>query len=628
MDNNDSSQIPPVFSSTDDLVGSNAPGLYSTPGDQPITGTQYPLDDSASDDPGFAAADGAVSQNYSFDSNPVTPADPLYTDSMAGSGKPQDGNTPQYNPMNAQMPTSQQVNADSQNQQEVGMNTAPPPEEAATKNGYESQESETYKTTKDSNAIASAISSGGNILITVNSNPTIDELSAAIGLTLALDKAEKKVTAVYGGKTPHAIAFLDPESTFQDDVSSLRDFIISLDKSKADKLKYKVDNESGTVKIFITPYKTSITSNDLDFSAGDYNVDTIIALGVKNKDDFDNSILSHGRILHDAQIITINSGNDISVLGTINYDDSESSSISEIITNIIDTLGVGLFDERVATALMTGIVASTDRFSNSKTTPKVMQVASRLMSAGANQQLISSSVSGSAISNKVTPGTISTISATDNEVVVEHVSGSEEGDGDKSESHSMEHNLGSHSDRNTPVMADPQLVSEARNQVMIEENKADAEPKKAIGLDGFMDIDQNPGDPIEQPMPSAEDTVDTSVQEKQSYQTKQIKSNDDKSTTPPDHNPNNNGLASSGSSVNIDLPPLPPMPPVFDDLNIELPPISSLKPDFMDGLTSTSHVTESANALATKRQNEAVKQDAIDAKFNSIYGEDPNRLNQ
>jgi hypothetical protein len=42
----------------------------------------------------------------------------------------------------------------------------------------------------------------------------------------------------------------------------------------------------------------------------------------------------------------------------------------------------------MATAFLTGIVAETQRFSNTKTSPKVMTMAAQLMAAGANQQLI------------------------------------------------------------------------------------------------------------------------------------------------------------------------------------------------------------------------------------------------
>src|SRR5690606_31411432 len=118
------------------------------------------------------------------------------------------------------------------------------------------------------------------VLVTVSSSPTVDELSAALGFTLLINKLNKHATAVFSGDIPPAITFLDPEKTFENTVNSLRDFIIALDKEKADHLRYKVDGDM--VKIFITPYRTTIDERDLDFSQGDYNVEMVVAVGVKS----------------------------------------------------------------------------------------------------------------------------------------------------------------------------------------------------------------------------------------------------------------------------------------------------------------------------------------------------------
>ena len=91
-----------------------------------------------------------------------------------------------------------------------------------------------------------------NILVTVSTNPTVDQLAAAIGLTLLLNKLDKHGTAVFSGQVPSTIEFLKPEDTLEKNTDSLRDFIIALDKSKADKLRYKVEDQ--VVRIFITPY--------------------------------------------------------------------------------------------------------------------------------------------------------------------------------------------------------------------------------------------------------------------------------------------------------------------------------------------------------------------------------------
>lgn len=226
-----------------------------------------------------------------------------------------------------------------------------------------------------------------NVLVTVNSNPSVDELSAALGITLLVNKLDKHGTAIFSGDVPPAIDFLKPEKTFESTVDSLRDFIIALDKEKADHLRYKVEGDM--VKIFITPYRTVIDHNDLDFSQGDYNVDMVLAIGVKTEDDLDRALQSHGRILHDATVASISLDNETSFDG-LQWVDSNASSYSEMLFGIAEAAkgSKNLIDEQIANAFLTGIVAATDRFSNNNTNSRVMTVAAQLMSAGANQQLI------------------------------------------------------------------------------------------------------------------------------------------------------------------------------------------------------------------------------------------------
>jgi hypothetical protein len=238
--------------------------------------------------------------------------------------------------------------------------------------------------------IVDKIKDSSNILVTVSRNPSVDELSAALGLTVLLNKMKKHATAVFSGAIPPAITFLDPEKTFEATVDSLRDFIIALDKEKADHLRYKVEGE--VVKIFITPYRTTITGDDLEFSQGDYNVELVLGLGVQNQDDLDEALAAHGRILHDATVVTVTVGDMQSELGSVDWHEQNASSLSEMLVSLSDSLksDKALLDEQIATAFLTGIVAATDRFSNSLTSSKAMTVAGQLMTAGANQQLIAS----------------------------------------------------------------------------------------------------------------------------------------------------------------------------------------------------------------------------------------------
>lgn len=239
--------------------------------------------------------------------------------------------------------------------------------------------------------IGEKIRSSENILVALSRNPSVDEMSAAIGLTLFLDDLQKHTTAIYSGKTPDALEFLRPDATFETNTASLQDFIIALNKEKADHLRYKLEGDF--VKVFITPYKTTITEKDLEFSHGDYNVDLVLALNVPTAADLDEALSEHGRIMHNATAVDITVGTP-GRFGEIEWSDPAASSVSEMVADLIfDLKGKdATLDKEIATALLTGIVAATQRFSNDRTSATALELASKLMSLGADQQLISANV--------------------------------------------------------------------------------------------------------------------------------------------------------------------------------------------------------------------------------------------
>lgn len=239
------------------------------------------------------------------------------------------------------------------------------------------------------------IESVDNILVTVSRNPSVDELTAALALSLALNQLKKRSVAVFSGRIPSAMHFLDPEKTFESNADSLRDFIISISKDKADRLR--VLPEGNFVKVYVTPYRTTITKDDLQFSEGDFNVQLVIAFGVTDRNDLDASIASHGRIFHNAVAATINLSRQADNLGSISLQDIESGCYSVSCYRLIKGLDNGkrnLVSSAVATALLTGIVSATDQFRNNVTSPNIMTVSAELMTKGADPQLVSSELEG------------------------------------------------------------------------------------------------------------------------------------------------------------------------------------------------------------------------------------------
>lgn len=239
--------------------------------------------------------------------------------------------------------------------------------------------------------IASKISEVHNILVALSSDPSVDEIAAAIGLSICLDRVGKRATSIYSGQTPNALEFLKPENTFETTADVLKDFVIALDKDKADHLRYKLDGDY--VKIFITPYKSRIDEEDLEFSYGDFNIEFVLALNVANGIDLDDALREHGRVMHDAAIANMTTGNP-GKFGDIEWSDKTASSVCEMAAKLLYSIGgKDALTGEEATAFLTGIVSATDHFTNAKTTANALRIASELMKSGADRQLIADNIS-------------------------------------------------------------------------------------------------------------------------------------------------------------------------------------------------------------------------------------------
>ena len=239
--------------------------------------------------------------------------------------------------------------------------------------------------------VAEKIAASRNILIALSSDPSVDELAGALSLSLFLDRLGKHAIAVYSGTIPASLGFLNPDDNFEKNADVFQDFVASISKDKADHLRYKLEGDA--VKIYITPYKSRIVAEDMEFSYGDYNVDLVLALNVANAIDLDESLREYGTIMHDATVVNITTGNP-GKFGEVEWSNKFASSVSEMISNLLlSSNGDVKLNSEEATALLTGIVAATDRFAKANTFPGTMQIASRLLDAGADQQTVAANIS-------------------------------------------------------------------------------------------------------------------------------------------------------------------------------------------------------------------------------------------
>lgn len=223
------------------------------------------------------------------------------------------------------------------------------------------------------------------VLLVTSRTPNNDQLSAIVALAQVLAKLEKHPQVVISDTLPSASGILDT-SMVSRDMNGVRDFIVSLDMThvEVDKLKYTI--EDNALNISVTPVVGNFLPEDASFSYGAFQFDLVIALGVTSLDKIDKVHEQNPTMFDGLHLINIDYHRINTSFGSVNFVDQNASSVCEMLISVIESLGQGLVDGAVATALLTGIMSATANFTAPATTAKALTVAAQMMSAGAKQQ--------------------------------------------------------------------------------------------------------------------------------------------------------------------------------------------------------------------------------------------------
>ena len=223
------------------------------------------------------------------------------------------------------------------------------------------------------------------ILLVTSREPNNDQIASLIALQTTLTKIGKQTQAVVSDNLPKVASILDTK-TVSSNLEGVRDFVVTLDTKNVEVDSLKYNSEGDKLKITITPHSGNFTARDASFDYGAFQFDLVITIGVTSFDKLDRIIDKNPTIFDDLHVINIDYHRINDNWGSVNVVDGMASSVSEMLVSIIESLEQGVVDEKIATALLAGIMAATNRFSGKNTTPKSMTVAAQLMAAGAHQQ--------------------------------------------------------------------------------------------------------------------------------------------------------------------------------------------------------------------------------------------------
>lgn len=234
-----------------------------------------------------------------------------------------------------------------------------------------------------------AIRQAETILILTGQHPSVDQATAVIALTAILRKFGKTVTPMISDNPPTSVNMLD-SSVIERTLGGQRDFILKLDVTKSTVDTMNTELADGKLNIYITPAKGSFAPSDVTFGYGGTSIsyDLAIVLGVPTRARIDRAFEQNSQAFESIPLLNLDFHRSNENYGAVNLIEPNASSLCEMLVALSESLQSGIIDAEIATALLMGIVASTDRFTAAHTSPKSLTVAAQMMAAGARQQAV------------------------------------------------------------------------------------------------------------------------------------------------------------------------------------------------------------------------------------------------
>jgi hypothetical protein len=226
------------------------------------------------------------------------------------------------------------------------------------------------------------LSKAQSVAIALPDQVTVDQYMAAVALAEALGNQGKDTTIMTSAAQLPQLAFLDPlpKSLNQIQPGGSLSIQVATKDTTLDELSYQTTPEA--VTIFLKPRSGAFSATDVSVQAQTGSYEVIVLLGVQSMEQLGSLYQKSAEFFFNIPKINIdiNPANEYS--GTINVVEVTASSLSEIVSSLLSD---EVKTERVATLLLTGIIAATHSFRDPRTTPETLTTAAKLMGRGAHQ---------------------------------------------------------------------------------------------------------------------------------------------------------------------------------------------------------------------------------------------------
>ncbi|MDD2785267.1 MAG: hypothetical protein PHS79_00055 [Patescibacteria group bacterium] len=227
------------------------------------------------------------------------------------------------------------------------------------------------------------------VLVLAAENPTQDTMATMAAVLAYLSaqniQAEGVIPQANLDKIP---SFLPVRDKIQSHFSGLSDLKVTLDLSKTPIHELTYDIKGTKLEILLTPKSGEWSAKDISVNPGEDRYEAIIAIGFADRQSLIAAFREPMDILLRLPIINLDHDAKNEHWGAINLVDLASVSNTEIALTWFESWDKQKIDERIATALLAGLITNTNSFRSPSVTSKNLDNASKLITLGADREAV------------------------------------------------------------------------------------------------------------------------------------------------------------------------------------------------------------------------------------------------
>ena len=231
------------------------------------------------------------------------------------------------------------------------------------------------------------INKSENPVIVLSKSANKEVTSAALGIYNYCLKNNKSAEIVSIRKQSNILSFLNGFSQIKNKLTTKKEFVFSFDTKKNQIENVRFKQEGDKLNVYVTPKEGLIEPKDLNFGPERHRFDLIIVLGAAELSDVGDFFEKNTDIFFELPIINIDNSINNDNYGQLNLIDIKACGISEIIADVFIETKIK-FNQRIIDSLYAGVLEASESFRNPKTTPKTLNIAAKLIEAGADQKNI------------------------------------------------------------------------------------------------------------------------------------------------------------------------------------------------------------------------------------------------